>query len=129
LNNGERWFGMVFTSIGIGLLILVFYLAFQMFTHSVPGLAQALAPASSAVGGSVNAVGGVAGSIAAFLLKLAVLFIMTLAGSHIAARGIQLYHGGTHPSAGLSVGPTAASKVRLVATPDRIETAESADLQ
>jgi len=98
---------MVFTTIGIGLLLIVFYLAFEMLTHPVPGLKQALVPTSTAPGGSVNSVATVGGSVISFVLKLAVLFVMTLAGSHVAARGIQLYHGGVQRGAVVHVAPTA----------------------
>ena len=89
---------MIFTSLGIALLLVVFYLAYQMLTHPVPGLKEALASNTSAPGTSSNAVSNVGSSIVVFLLKLAVLFVMTFAGSHVAARGIQLYHGGAHAS-------------------------------
>jgi hypothetical protein len=131
LKTGERWFGMIVTTIGIGLLLLVFYFAYQMLTHPVPGLAQALSPTSTAAGGSVNSVGKAGSSIAEFLLKLAVLFIMTFAGSHIASRGIQLYHVGGHASAGvnlLSI-PVSNTGSNVRAAPNRADTGSSTDDQ
>ena len=91
MHRGERLFGIIYTTIGIALLLVVFFLAYEMLTHPVPGLASALAPTPT--GSSDNAMGRVGNSVLAFLLKLAVLFVMTLAGSHVASRGIQLYHG------------------------------------
>jgi hypothetical protein len=102
LKSGERLFGTIVTSVGIALLLIVFYLAYQMLTHPVPGLAASLSTSSSNGGDATNALGGVGSSVIDFLLKLAVLFVMTLAGSHISARGVQLYQGIHHASTGLS---------------------------
>jgi hypothetical protein len=103
LKSGERLFGIIFTSIGIGLLVVVFCVAYKMLSSPVPGLSEALVPTSVAAGGAVNTVGHVSSSVIAFLLKLALLFVMTLSGSHIASRGIQLYHGGSQTSTVVSV--------------------------
>jgi|GEM_PF-6672832 len=128
LKSGERLFGMIFTTIGIALLLIVFYLAFEMLTHPVPGLKAALAPAPSVPASSVSPVETVSGSILAFLLKLAVLFIMTLAGSHIAGRGIQLFHGGSHTSTGLKPGSLGGSNERNISAAPRSST-ETTELQ
>lgn len=122
---------MIFTTIGIGLLLVVFYLAYEMFTHPVPGLAQGLSATSSSANGASDSIGQVGRAIAAFLVKLALLFVMTLAGSHIAARGIQLFHGGTHASAGANAVSIPASNGRPVEPPvsEVLEVTKSADLQ
>ncbi len=75
---------------GVGLLILVFVVAYHMLTNPVPGLSAALAQAG-AKGNSQQPLVGISSAVIAFLLRLAVLFVMTIAASLIAARGIHLY--------------------------------------
>jgi hypothetical protein len=78
---------------GIALLCAVFAAAYQMLTHPVPGLLQALAtPAGTPKNVQASpSWSAAAGAIVEFVLKLVVLFIMTLSGSLVAARGIHFY--------------------------------------
>lgn len=75
---------------GVGLLILVFVVAYHMLTNPVPGLSSALAQAG-AKNNSQQPLVGISSAVISFLLRLAVLFVMTIAASLIAARGIHLY--------------------------------------
>lgn len=100
---------------GIGLLALVFVVAYHMLTSPVPGLREALSAAGtkSAGSGQQPLVGGAA-AVLSFLLRLAVLFVMTLAASLIAARGIHLYFaaiGSGHGSVAPAGDHTATARV------------------
>ena len=75
---------------GVGLLALVFVVAYHMLTNPVPGLSSALATAG-AKGNPQQPLVGISSAVLSFLLRLAVLFVMTIAASLIAARGIHLY--------------------------------------
>ena len=87
-----RALSLVIFIAGIGLLALVFVVAYHMLTNPVPGLSAALSATAGkgANSGQQPLVGG-ATAVLSFLLRLAVLFVMTLAASLIAAKGIHLY--------------------------------------
>lgn len=86
MDKGARAVGMVVFALGIGILIAVFGLAYGMFTSSPSEFLPTPA-------GGVTAT-GLGGSVAVMFIKIGLLFVMTLAGSSIAARGIHLYIGG-----------------------------------
>lgn len=79
---------------GVGLLGVVFAVAYHMLTNPVPGLGAALS-ATAATGKAASASGqplvGISSAVLSFLLRLAVLFVMTIAASLIAAKGVNLY--------------------------------------
>jgi hypothetical protein len=77
--------------IGIGLLCLVFYMAWSLFHSPVSGLALpvkpgAVAPPASSIGIALTA----------FVQKVVLLALMTLAGSLISSKGIHLYYSAAH---------------------------------
>lgn len=77
---------MLVFALGIVMLLLVLWIAYGMF--STP--ASVFFSAGGAGKGSLTAAGlGV--TIAWIFVKIALLFVMTLAASLIASRGIQLY--------------------------------------
>ena len=73
---------------GVGLLAFVFSLAYTFFTSSVGGLQGAKAP-----GGTVAAQLGQSAVVT--LARIALLIVMTIVGSLLASRGIQLYFAAT----------------------------------
>jgi hypothetical protein len=78
---------MIVFILGIIVLLFVFWEAFSMFTSP----AAELLPASA----SSNATAaGLGSSLALMIVRIGLLFVMTLAGSLIASRGILLYLGG-----------------------------------
>jgi hypothetical protein len=84
MDRGGRAIGMVIFILGIVILLFVFAMAYAMFT----------APASQVFGATPNATAtGLGSALALMLIRIGLLFIMTLAGSLIAARGIHLYLG------------------------------------
>lgn len=96
MDRGGRAIGMVVFIVGIVILLFVFGIAYSMFT----------APASQVFGSSSNATSLTATGLGAagvlILVRIALLFIMTLAGSLIAARGIRLYLGSVDSTQGES---------------------------
>jgi accessory gene regulator protein AgrB len=79
---------MIVFALGIVILFFVLYAAYQMF--ALP--AAALFHANGSTGGPLTAV-GLGTVIAWILVRIVLLFVMTLAGSIIASKGIQLYLG------------------------------------
>jgi hypothetical protein len=71
--------------VGIAILVFVFVMAFKMFAS----------PASAflAVGGSAPNASSLGTAIVWIIVRIALLFVMTLAASSIASRGIHLYLG------------------------------------
>ena len=111
--RGGRAVGLLMLLVGVALLVYVFMQSYGMLTHPIPGMAlpsSGHAAASSANAASTIDFGRLGSAAIAFLLKLAVLLIMTFVGSVIAARGVHLYYvaSGTteRPSSGIM--PTAA---------------------
>ena len=84
MDKGGRIAGMCVFIIGVALLILVFGTARGMFAATTT---QTLGGAdkSTAVGMGAAAVG--------MFVRIGLLFVMTLAGSLVAARGVHLYLG------------------------------------
>lgn len=76
--------GIVIFMVGIAILLFVFYNAYIMFNEPIPGLTDAN-PSTKL---TVDMLGKILVSV---LIKLLLLFVMALAGSLIAARGIGLY--------------------------------------
>ena len=85
-DHPSRVFGLITFVLGIGLLIAVFFLALNMFQSPVPGLR--LPASGTAPPPAVNI--GIA--LTAFLEKIILIFVMTIAGAIIASRGIHLYY-------------------------------------
>lgn len=77
-----RMVGMAIFALGIAALIFVFSVAYRMFTLPSPQLFS----------GPLTAAGIGSATVVVFV-RIALLFIMTLAGGLIASRGIQLYLG------------------------------------
>jgi len=101
MDRRGRVTGMVVFVLGIAVLLFVFGIAYSMFTSPADEL---LPP----IGGTAVGLGN---ALAIILAKTLLLFIMTLAGSWIAGRGVQLYLGsGERPRPGGSRGPREASR-------------------
>lgn len=77
-----RLIGMLIFALGIAALIFVFIVAYRMFTLPSPQLFSG--PLTAAGIGSATLV---------VLVRVALLFVMTLAAALIASRGIHLYLG------------------------------------
>lgn len=92
MDRGGRIIGMVFFLLGIIILIFVFAIAYGMFT----------APASQVFGNPQGSAGltatGLGAVVILIVVRIGLLFIMTLAGSLIAARGMHLYLGSSEPT-------------------------------
>jgi hypothetical protein len=86
MDKGARITGMLVFIIGTAVLLLVFGMAYKMFTAPI---AQFLPAGSTETGMGLGKV------LVSILIKVILLFVMTLAGSLVAARGIQLYLGGS----------------------------------
>lgn len=79
--------GMTVFAIGIIVLMVVFAVAYSMFTASWAQL-------MGAPGGSGHVTANELGNgLAAILVKVVLLFVMTIVGSMVASRGIRLYLG------------------------------------
>ena len=101
MDRRGRVTGMVVFVLGIAVLLFVFGIAYSMFTSPADKL---LSPGGGTAAGLGNA-------LAIILAKTLLLFVMTLAGSWIAGRGIQLYLGsGEQPRPEGSGGPQEASR-------------------
>jgi hypothetical protein len=88
MDKGGRVVGMLVFALGIVVLLLVLWIAYGMF--STP--ASAFLHAGGAGKGSLTA-SGLGVTVVWIFVKIALLFVMTLAASLIASRGIQLYLG------------------------------------
>jgi len=84
MDKSARIVGMIVFVFGIIVLLFVFATAYRMFT----------APSSQFLSKEAVATGaGLGRELISVLIKIILLFIMTLAGSLVAARGIQLFLG------------------------------------
>ncbi|MCL6588686.1 MAG: hypothetical protein K6U80_01900 [Firmicutes bacterium] len=75
--------GMLVFILGIALTLLVFGMAFAMFTSKTASIVLSSDAGAVKLGNAVIQI----------ILKIILLFIMTIAGSVIAGKGIQLYLG------------------------------------
>jgi len=82
MDRKGRAVGMAIFALGIIALIFVFSVAYRMFTL----------PSSQLFSGPLTAA-GLGSATIVVLVRIVLLFIMTLAGALIASRGIQLYLG------------------------------------
>ena len=78
-----RIVGMMIFALGIIALVFVFGIAYRMFTLPADQLFATPALTAANLGSAAVLI----------LIRIALLFIMTLAGALIASRGIQLYLG------------------------------------
>lgn len=86
MDRRGRFVGMVVFALGIAILIFVFIIAYVMFESPVSYLlptANGKAPSAIDLGTAV----------AWMAVRIGLLFTMTIAGSLIASKGIQLYLG------------------------------------
>ncbi len=93
--RGGRAVGLLMLLVGVALLVYVFMQSYGMLTHPIPGMAlpsSAHGTGNAASAASTVDFGRLGSAAIAFLLKLAVLLIMTFVGSVIAARGVHLYY-------------------------------------
>lgn len=93
--RGGRAVGLLMLFVGVALLVYVFMQSYGMLTHPIPGMALPASPHVSSNAASMAPpvdFGRLGSAAIAFLLKLAVLLIMTFVGSVIAARGVHLYY-------------------------------------
>lgn len=72
--------------VGIGMLVLVFNIAYHLFNSPVPGLALPVKP-----GASAPPAANIGVALSAFLRQLLLLAVMTVVGSLTASKGIHLY--------------------------------------
>ncbi len=93
-----RIMGMLVFLIGVGLILLVFYIAYELF-HQPPAQALGLKltgdPKKDAAALNYVHLGA---QITGLLLHLAYLFLMSIAGSLVANKGINLYFSALHGS-------------------------------
>jgi len=82
-------FGVIVFFLGIALLALVFYSAWRMFSDT--GLITAMATAPPGAGAAKGGGGGITAALIGVAIKLVALFVMSLAGSLTASKGIHLY--------------------------------------
>ena len=118
--RGGRAVGLLMLLVGVALLVYVFMQSYGMLTHPIPGMA--LPSSAHGAGNAANTAStvdfGRLGSAAiAFLLKLAVLLIMTFVGSVIAARGVHLYYVASGAAERPSSGGIPAAAIPAGATP------------
>lgn len=87
--------------VGIGLLCVVFALAYSLFRSPVPGLELPVKPGTAAPPAA-----GIGVALSAFARQVILLGLMTIAGSLIAGKGIHLYFSASqhHPHSGVSGG-------------------------
>jgi hypothetical protein len=79
-----RVLGIVVFLVGIGILVLVAVITYGLFTASTPGLqVKPGAPSGAAAQLGSSAIG--------MLYRIALLIVMCIAGSLLAARGLHLY--------------------------------------
>lgn len=84
MDKGGRIIGMIIFIMGIVILLFVFGMAYGMFT----------APASQVFGSPASVTAMSLGStLALVFIRIGLLFVMTLAGSLVAARGVHMYVG------------------------------------
>lgn len=93
MNRSGRIVGMAVFVLGVAILVFVFIHAFLLFSASPDELLSPRGRDSSAAAlGSATVL---------MLIRIGLLFVMTLAGSLVAARGIQLYLGSEEKSSSL----------------------------
>ncbi|MCL6628336.1 MAG: hypothetical protein K6U00_01890 [Armatimonadetes bacterium] len=86
MDRRGRFVGMVVFALGIAVLIFVFIIAYTMFKSPVSHLLPT-------AGGKAPSAMDLGTAVAWVAVRIGLLFIMTLAGSLIASKGIQLYLG------------------------------------
>ncbi|HUV03801.1 MAG TPA: hypothetical protein VMX94_01695 [Armatimonadota bacterium] len=88
MDKRARVVGMAVFALGVVVLLFVFGVAYTMFTSPADELLSPRGGQSPSLTGA-----GLGNALAAALVRLVLLFVMTLAGSLIASKGIQLYLG------------------------------------
>ena len=88
-----RLIGIIVFLLGIGLLAFVFATAYSWFTTPSAGLAISPTPGSTA-----PATAQLGQSAVVLLVKIGLLIVMTIVGSLLAGRGVQLYFAATSAS-------------------------------
>ena len=85
MDRGGRVVGMLVFLVGIAILLFVFAIAYKMF----------ISPASTflAAGGASPNASTLGVSVIWIFVRIALLFVMVLAASSVASRGIHLYLG------------------------------------
>ena len=100
MDRGGRRLGMIVFLLGIALLIAVFVMAYRMFATPISTLICGTGGSSSATASQLGT------AVVATLIRIGLLFVMTLASYLMASRGIHLYLGSaTASNAGESVPP------------------------
>lgn len=89
MDRGGKAVGMLVFLIGVAILLFVFLIAYRMFSSP----ASVFLATSGAAATKLNA-SSLVTTIVLIFVKIALLFVMTLAASSVASRGIQIYHGG-----------------------------------
>lgn len=84
--------GLIVFFLGVGLLAFVFVLALRVFGD--PGLVTAVASQGSNPAGGQGASSPMVGALVRMIHQVVLLFIMLLAGSLVASKGIHLYAAG-----------------------------------
>ena len=83
--------GVVTFAAGIAMLLLVFSLAYHMFTQPVPGLNLSNPPH-----GAPPPAASIGVALTSFAEKLLLLALLTLVGSLVASKGVQLLFAAAH---------------------------------
>ncbi len=83
--------GIITFIAGIGMLALVFSLAYHLFTQPVPGLNLSSPPK-----GVPPPAASIGVALSAFLVKLLLLAMLTIVGSLVASKGIHLVFAAAH---------------------------------
>jgi hypothetical protein len=86
MDKRGRIVGIVVFAVGIAVLVFVFATAYAMFRSPVQKLLVAAE-------GKASTAEGLGSAVVLIAVKIGLLFVMTLAGSLIASKGIQLYIG------------------------------------
>lgn len=90
MDKSGRIAGMLVFALGIVIMLFVFKAAYNMFTLPAGDMLSI-----SAKPGLPSGAAGLGSAVAWIVVRIALLFIMTLAGSMIAGKGIHLYLGCT----------------------------------
>lgn len=88
MDRTTRTIGLSVFSLGVCMLLFVFAMALWLFI----GPADRLLPGSGATK-IIPSLGGLGSATALMFIRIALLFIMAIAGSMVAGRGIDLYLG------------------------------------
>jgi hypothetical protein len=91
MDRTGRFIGMAVFLLGVVVLLVVFGMAYGMFTTPASRLFGGNGGSSSVTAAQLGS------AVAITLVRIGLLFVMTLAGSLVASRGIHIYLGSGKP--------------------------------